>query len=356
MLPDDSKEDPASFLDLYSLTYAPLSGDTLLEDVGELSPSDFNAEMAIEELNYVKSFASFGLSEFEGLLTRVKESGDEQTLRAALVCFSQYLKRCQSLLGTLSDVALEAASPQEEALSTLNEFEQSVKEGNLTDHVTIRALVNLTPNMKWESPSLAQVQRDKGKVGFKDNIVVFGGAQAKGEEPLKETANTCKRTQRRHPTGFARFSFKPEDLEDSDDGGSTGVSRSRVDSDDQRSVGSTAGNQSMPRSTDGTDDDEMLAFRQADRAGSVGFSNEATKEIQDQEADPNWADETRHEKRFSRIRNRVPTGHPTIMKAASDELSGLLEDYENQLTGMGDDDATLANTSLNRGAEEGGAK
>jgi len=174
-----------------------------------------------------------------------------------------------------------------------------------------------------------------------------------------------RRSQRRHPTAFNKFSFKAEDLEveDSDDGGSTRISRSRVDSDDQRSARSTgtcassvAESQEIRSGGASLDVDEELEdeaqmfnpFREGKRSSSVGFSFDKTAEIEDGAADPHWHDKNRHEKRFSRIRNRVPTGHPTIMKTASDDLADLLAEYDKQATGMADDEETVGNTEKNK--------
>eukprot|EP01068_Selenidium_serpulae_P006287 Selendium_serpulae@DN4334_c1_g1_i1.p1 len=338
--PDES----VSLLDVYSLTFAPLKKDTMIDEIPELSPSDLNLDLVVDELEYVSSLAAFGLAGFHRLLQDAKNSNDDTTQGSSLLCLVSFLKRMQTMMGALGDVASEAVGSYGDVLSTLKDFEESVREGHRPSNQLVHSLVDLTPNMKWESPAMS-----KSKVGFNEKATVFGG-QESGEDKLKdEPAKPANvRGSRRHPTGYAKFAFRPEDLEldESDDGGSTSIPRSRVDSDDQRSVASTAGNQSLAHS--GTDEEDM-DDRKLKRSGSVGFSFDRTEEIQDQEADPNWSDKTRHMERFSRIRNRVPTGHPTIMKAASDELSGLLEEYEKAMSGMADDSETVANTSKNRG-------
>eukprot|EP00922_Rhytidocystis_sp_ex-Travisia-forbesii_P018776 GHVS01027907.1.p1 GENE.GHVS01027907.1~~GHVS01027907.1.p1 ORF type:complete len:223 (+),score=49.73 GHVS01027907.1:239-907(+) len=59
------------------------------------------------------------------------------------------------------------------------------------------------------------------------------------------------------------------------------------------------------------------------RQSSVGIGK--VEEIDDAEGDKHWHDEPRHETRWQRIRNRIPTGNPKLMKATSSELLQIID-------------------------------
>jgi len=364
---DDTSENvPVKLTDLYALAYAPL-GATLLEDLEDLSADDFTPEALYEELKYLKEFST-AISLFDRYFrTRSSDQNREDT-GVAMYCLNAYLKRVQGLATALAEMTGETVVQFGDVMPRLKEMEASIKTGSLPDSSYLKNILNLTPNMRWESPETV----GRGKVGFKDKTLVIGPednvSSKQKEEPLK--VDQVRRTQRRHPTGFNKFSFKAEDLdlEDSDDGGSTRISRSRFDSDDQRSARSTGTCASsvpegvevrcteLPADTEGGEDDLEESncfnpFREGKRSSSVGFSFEKAREIEDAASDPHWHDRNRHEKRFSRIRNRVPTGHPTIMKTASDDLHDLLAEYDKQAGELGDDEETTDNTEKNKATE-----
>lgn len=124
--------------------------------------------------------------------------------------------------------------------------------------------------------------------------------------------------------------------------------RSSVNSVDRSEVGGEISNGGMcgccPCQGD-VDSHEVIYEGTVRRESSVGIGN--IVEIQDKDSDSNWHDRPRHEDRWQRIRSRVPTGNPKLMKASSEELMDLLDQQNEAMYTSEELDELRKNTKAN---------
>lgn len=370
---------------LYSAACAPLSADTILSDVPELSSNDFVLPTAVEELRYVGALSSAGFKLFTNTfeLLRVPGTGSADTCSTqlidalnaspesmvALLTAAGYARRMAFLCTQLSYLCMNTAERclTGDPTDLLRTIEERVGKGDYAasteEERALESYLDYTANTRWAQLDIPM----KNKVGFKNTTAVIseGGVE---EQALK--VGEVRRKKQRNPTGFHKFNFKDLGLGDSDmdsdcrrsrtssargpastDGGSTrgslscggatGVPGGTVGALTSRSVSSVG---------EDTPDDfggELAVL--AHRNSSVLFSFEKERQvIQDEVADPQWEAQQRHQRRYSRIRNRVPTGHPAIMRGPSSDLADIVHDYEKQLSDLRIDSETVENTEVNK--------
>eukprot|EP00918_Siedleckia_nematoides_P082646 GHVU01181113.1.p1 GENE.GHVU01181113.1~~GHVU01181113.1.p1 ORF type:complete len:326 (-),score=65.16 GHVU01181113.1:252-1229(-) len=308
-----------TFQELYALSHGPFKSDSLLEDLEDLDESDWTVENLLNEVSYLKQFMSEGLTRFEEFVT--SQNGMPQNQSCGMHLLVPFLARGQTIQKRIASLANNAASLAK--CSPAEEFRlaESIAKGKGAALDTpIPDLIDTTAGKKWEPAP--EFSKEKGKVVFKNHAQVVQG-DVEVEEPLKVES---KRNTRRHLTGYSKFNMKDiHDLLDSDENSTTLQASQQGDSDDQR--------------------EGIEGLQRQDSAGLDGHLRFTVEDEKTPEA-KEWEERDRHQKRESRIRNRVPTGHPTILNSAVDELRN---EYE---AGMMDEDADQSDDELKENTEK----
>lgn len=357
-------------LALYSAACAPLSTSSLLTDLPDLEPRDLTARVSVDEFRYVtrlaaagfdavaKAFDTFDIDAIETVEDK-GEPGTSPEITVALTAAGAFAKRISVLTDNLNTLTSAAAEKSFCDPTTLvRSLEDRVKQGDRPPDPELATCLDFTPNTRWGSLELPL----RNRVGFKTTTAVI--SEGKVEEEALKVAE-FRRKKQRNPTGYQKFHFKDLGLEESDfeseghrsragsvpgistDGGSTrgSVSLGAGGPLTSRSVSSGAEEHEDLEEVEGGGRPPLLE----QRGSSVVFSFDKEREvIEDEVADPEWDEKQRHQRRFSRIRNRVPTGHPCLMRGATDELAGIVNQFERQLSSVALDEATTENTELNK--------
>ncbi|XP_026189755.1 uncharacterized protein LOC34619086 [Cyclospora cayetanensis] len=320
--------------DLYCLAYAPVQG-TCLMDLGE---DDFTPETLQKELAYLEKFTTTSLQTFSKFFETADLSSPEGA--AALYCLTSFFNRMQDLslrAGTLAGELL--GLNKVEYIDNLKKLASKAKaQGLQPEDNRIEDIVEVEKDAEWEVPAAG-----KGKVEFRHSVSMVAhrdtgdGVEEVSHQPVKPEFT---RKKVRKATGYAKFNFAAEELQNS-------ASKSDGETEDtnmgsQSSVSKTVRwliNTCETTGDSGGSDNEVIR-----RSSSVSLGT--VQEIQDKDADENWHDSERHSGRFARIRGRIPTGHASLMKSSSDDMLDVLlaEDSEE---GRRARELLLHNTQLN---------
>eukprot|EP01071_Lankesteria_metandrocarpae_P014659 Lankesteria_metandrocarpae@DN874_c0_g1_i1.p1 len=355
------KCDNEKLMELYALAHAPLSSNSLLEDLKDLGPEDMSPDLLADEVAFVNKLQSLCFERFQSyyeLYRDVEPRCAPQDIGAAINCLATFLKRAKTLNESLLELTEHLASQHGDCSSTLKGYEAAARKDNKRPLAVenFEELLDFTPNRRWNVPDEdvgGKAAAAQGKVGFNETTSVLTGQNKVSEEALKVTGTTRKK--HRNPTGYQKFTFRDLGLSEADvlydDGMSGPVSTtasslagrdSRTSSEGEISARSVA-NECMRQ-------EELNPFNKADRQNSlVSFSSDNEREeIEDDMADPEWSTLQRHTDRYSRIRGRVPTGHPSMIKRGSDEIAKMLAELDTEELGHDDvDHETLKNTNRN---------
>jgi len=341
--------DEAKLMELYALAFAPLGRDTILGEVGDLTVDDVTTDLVVDEITYMDNLWRLGFSKFQDELETYRDVAPSDSpihVSTTIQCFVAYLKRMQNLSGALLDLTGKLTPQYEDTMHVLKKFEVEVKTHNRRPEgsADIGDVLDMTPNCRWASPedlvtrkTVGMAVGGGGRVEFKETTRVLTGENQEAEEALK--VSVVKRKKQRNPTGYQKFNFKDLGIDEgevrfddySTDSGGGGASsagggrESRTSSEGELST-RAIGSDSMSEECRGNEETVPNASKYGRSDSLVAFSFD--KDITDPESDPSWADQSRRSQRFSRIRNRVPTGHPSLMKKSSDELSRLIHDLE----------------------------
>ncbi|KAL8452750.1 hypothetical protein Emed_001314 [Eimeria media] len=345
--------------DLYCLAYAPLQGTCLMD----LREDDYSLETLQKELGYLEKLTSTSLQAF----SKFFESADLSTPEgaAALYCLSSFFNRLQVVslrAGTLAGEILNLNKVDYH--DTLKKITTKVKaEGLQPEDSRIEDLYETEQDADWEVPAAG-----KGKVEFRHAVSMVphaeDGSSDVGEVTHQPVKAEFTRKKVRKATGYAKFNFNADDLQDSakqseDETETTNMeSRSSAPKTPSSitSVGSDSRGLSGTRRADDNPfsllfcsccqaaDNDVTDSEVIRRSSSVSMG--AVQEIQDKDADANWHDSERQSGRFARIRGRIPTGHASLMKSSSDDMLDVLlaEDTEE---GRRARELLLHNTQLN---------
>ncbi|KAL8270279.1 hypothetical protein Esti_005795 [Eimeria stiedai] len=344
--------------DLYCMAYAPVQG-TCLMDLGE---DDYTLETLQKELGYLEKLTSTSLQAFSKFFETADLSTPEGA--AALYCLSSFFNRLQVVslrAGTLAGEILNINKVDYH--ETFKKITAKVKaEGLQPEDSRLEDLYETEQDADWEVPTAG-----KGKVEFRHAVSMVPHAEdgsSYGEVTHQPVKAEFTRKKVRKATGYAKFNFHADDLQDSakqseDETETTNMeSRSSAPKTPSSvtSVGSDSRGLSGARREDGNPFSLLLCCccQSADpdvtdsevirRSSSVSMG--AVQEIQDKDADANWHDSERQSGRFTRIRCRIPTGHASLMKSSSDDMLDVLlaEDTEE---GRRARELLLHNTQLN---------
>eukprot|EP01053_Blabericola_migrator_P003945 Blabericola_migrator_1__3944@NODE_2198_length_3139_cov_48_463542_g1383_i0_p2_GENE_NODE_2198_length_3139_cov_48_463542_g1383_i0NODE_2198_length_3139_cov_48_463542_g1383_i0_p2_ORF_typecomplete_len369_score77_27HAMP/PF00672_25/0_26_NODE_2198_length_3139_cov_48_463542_g1383_i018352941 len=363
-----SKDQTERFLELMAYSCAPFNPTSILTDLDDLEADDLTPAVFLEELELVERFASRGFrcftktvkSALEKQKSEEEPTGDNTsedldddsvvlptgkvqnksqvalTLSSYLLPF--YIKRLTRLTAAIErvadscrktffgDMTPEATDELRRLIQMLESGSRPKKTGDLQD------VCDLTRGLKWDVPDLKIP--GSGKVFFKETATELLHGE-RTEAPLKSFSKTSQgsafgRRKGRNPTGFAKFNFAElqalEGDDDDKDGTETPTSErsSRFDMSSIRK--------------DSSADSRESAGRLSRQHSSIDESK--TIEIQDNVSDPQWHDKKRKESREIRVRRRIPTGHPNMMKSALVARESLELELES-------DEETKANTSNN---------
>ncbi|KAL8432975.1 hypothetical protein Efla_001183 [Eimeria flavescens] len=343
--------------DLYCVAYAPVQG-TCLMDLGE---DDYTLETLQKELGYLEKLTSTSLQAFSKYFETAELSTPEGA--AALYCLSSFLNRLQVVslrAGTLAGEILDLTKVDYH--DTLKKITAKVKAGGLTpEDSRLEDIYETEKDADWDVPAAG-----KGKVEFRHAVSMVPPADDASDEggvthqPVKADFT---RKKVRKATGYAKFNFNAEELQDSgkqsDDETEPKNLRSRSSAtktpSSVTSVESDSRGSAAARRADGSPfsllfcscchaDAEGTDSQVVRRGSSVSMGS--VQEIQDKDADANWHDSERQSGRFTRIRGRIPTGHASLMKSSSDDMLDVLlaEDTEE---GRRARELLLHNTQLN---------
>lgn len=368
----------------YCFTYAPF-----VERDVELCPFGAGGftelPSAVHEIRRLRTLADAGLESLEDVLIQLgglssvtnrqnePSTKDGEAVAApseaavALTIAAGFARRIASLSTKLEQLCMHAAERTSGDLASfVNALERRIKNGDACKMYssTVGQHLDLSKSIEWWMPLEEPI---KNRVEFKDTAAVISEGKVE-EQALIVTE--VRRKKQRNPTGFQKFNFKDLRVEehdlDSDSRRSRTSSARGASTDDASTRGSlsgvpgvagggtltsrslsSAGEENDP---DDADDRQMKAhLTSPERNASVVFLFEQERQvIQDDEADPQWEEQQRHQKRFSRIRNRVPTGHQKILQSPFDEIAGLVNDYGQELSCIHLDTETAENTELNK--------
>lgn len=405
----------AEFAELYAVALAPLASDTLLEDLPDMSADDFTLDALLGEVSYMRKLLHAGLWRFEsGLKTKSDETAAALVCLAGFARRIQTLAGYLSFMATSTYSAhvgedVDDAEKKAELEALLEKTSSSARDASLPIDTAgeLSNLLNLTPNMRWASldttmekifASRTATTGGAPKAVVKSTkVVTLSGVDEETEKAKSDkSAASSRRGSRRKPTAFAKFTFKDTDLEqlvmsgeeehkdtdkdsDREDAKTTATAATTGDAassarrsrmadttmSDEETMGgettATADASQLDTDRDSAKRSQRASLQSDDfppagmslerRTSSVNFDSFNTIEIHDKDSDPKWGEKQRKEKRFSRIRKRVPTGHPSLMKLASDEMKQIMAAVDP------DDHELIANTDKNKNvsqAEEGG--
>ncbi|CDJ51828.1 hypothetical protein, conserved [Eimeria brunetti] len=322
--------------DLYCLAYAPLQG-TCLMDLGE---DDYTPETLQKEMKFLQKFTSTSLEVFGKFFEKADLSSAEGA--AALYCMTSFFNRLQVVslrAGTLAGELM--ALNKVDYHDTLKGFTSKAKAAGIEpEDSRIEDIVETDKEADWEFPAAG-----KGKVEFRHSVSMVAPRDYGNEDPVQVSHQPVKpeftRKKVRKATGYAKFNFSADDLQES---------ANKSDDDTEETNVGSQGSSSKTLEASPLDAYPVLG-RQAIglRVDDLLLGNaevEVRLQTRDKDADANWHDSERHSGRYNRIRGRIPTGHASLMKSSSDDMLDVLlaEDSEE---GRRARELLLHNTELN---------
>ncbi|CDJ66436.1 hypothetical protein, conserved [Eimeria necatrix] len=337
-----------SLQDLYCLAYAPLQGTCLMD----LEEDDYTPEVLQKELKYLQRLTATSLEAFSKFFDGTDVATAEGA--AALYCMTSFFNRLQVISLRAGTLAGELIGVNKiDYHDTLREITTKAKAEGLEPKDNKEA--------EWDFPTAA-----KGRVEFRHSVSMVAPKDSDGAEEGGVSHQPVKpeftRKKVRKATGYAKFNFSVDDLQDSPNKSDDDTEETNVGRDSRSSASKTPSSvmsESRPSSTAKKEDGSPFSFFccLCPNGGRGGSDNEVVRrsssvslgtveEIQDKDADANWHDSERHSGRFARIRGRIPTGHASLMKSSSDDMLDLLlsEDSEE---GRRARELLLHNTQLN---------
>ncbi|CDI87844.1 hypothetical protein, conserved [Eimeria praecox] len=340
--------------DLYCLAYAPLQGTCLMD----LEEDDYTQETLQKEMKFLQRFTSTSLEVFSKFFEKADLSSAEGA--AALYCMTSFFNRLQVVslrAGTLAGELM--ALNKVDYHDTIKSITSKVKaEGLQPEDSRLEDIVETDKEAEWDFPAAG-----KGKVEFRHSVSMVAPKDYGKDDAAEVSHQPVKaeftRKKVRKATGYAKFNFTADDLQEPANKSDDDTEEKSVGSDSSASkTPSSAASETRHSTTKKMDDGPFSYFCCFCPSGGAGTNeNEVVRrgssvslgtvqEIQDKDADANWHDSERHSGRYARIRGRIPTGHASLMKSSSDDMLDVLlaEDSEE---GRRARELLLHNTELN---------
>lgn len=340
--------------DLYCLAYAPLQGTCLMD----LEEDDYTPETLQKEIKFLQKFTATSLEVFNKFFEKEDLSSAEGT--AALYCMTSFFNRLQVVSLRASTLAGELmALNKVDYHETLKNLTSKAKaEGLQPEDSRLEDIVETDKEAEWDFPA-----GGKGKVEFRHSVSMVAPRDYEKDEAAEVSHQPVKpeftRKKVRKATGYAKFNFTADDLQESANKSDDETEETNVGSQSSTSkTPSSVASESRPPSAKKMDDGSfsyLCCFCPSGNSGTgenevvrrgSSVSLGTVQEIQDKDADANWHDSERHTGRYARIRGRIPTGHASLMKSSSDDMLDVLlaEDSEE---GRRARELLLHNTELN---------
>eukprot|EP00917_Polyrhabdina_sp_WS-2016_P032324 GHVP01068907.1.p1 GENE.GHVP01068907.1~~GHVP01068907.1.p1 ORF type:complete len:341 (-),score=75.19 GHVP01068907.1:70-1092(-) len=301
----------------YAIAFAPLSRESMIDELADEQVMDaFDKDLWLDEFRYLKELVCYSFENMQVLIN----SENKKTATLGLICGGQFLGRVSEICNLLSITASSVAqSNKKSVLPVIKKFSKEDEESFIVSTSSeLQALVDFTKARKWRSPHELHIQKDK-EVEFAEESEFF--SFEKRQSTIAEVIEP-KRSTRRKSTGY------PGKKEEGPPVVSPGSPKPIYSKHAVAIIGSVA--------------EEAPLVEEAPMG------------------DPLWEESDRHERRFSRIRQRIPTGHPSTLHLRTREMSlnsdeegsvgEIIKEYSRRSTAeISDmmDEATLENTAAN---------